>query len=478
MNRRKLFYPLTLMAGLVLVLLWSWVPSRSRLPSLVLICMDSVRYDAFWLAERAGLSDAFSPWARRAVRFDRVQAVAPWTVPSVASVMTGLYPHRHGAGVLNHRVANLDRMLPSGLVETPSTLGEILLRHGYRTANLSAHPWTAHKRFGLNRGFLESRLIVEDRDLLKEGIAWVEDAAATDPESPFFLNLHPLRVHSAWLEPQLAIRERLQGMRPDFREVAQEEAPLGLAESPESEMFLRYLEYVRSIAELRAELAAFLRSLDEIALLPRTLVVAYSDHGEEFHDHLREARAEAVDPRGVKAIGHGHAMFQELLHVPLVAWVPGRQGRTISFPASLIDILPTVLSWLHVEEPRDQWKGLDLNLYAETEEARLELASRLLFSSGIAYGPPRIAVLAGNWKMIMDPLSQKRWIYDLETDPHERRPVLSPPQLIESRLTEWINGYRALDAQASGPMSELPAELLKTLQSLGYLTSKGKLTQD
>ncbi len=57
--------------------------------NLIVVCIDTVRFDTFWLPESAGLSDDFSPWAERALRFRRALAPSPWTVPTVASLFTG-----------------------------------------------------------------------------------------------------------------------------------------------------------------------------------------------------------------------------------------------------------------------------------------------------------------------------------------------------------------------------------------------------
>ncbi len=69
-------------------LFW-WVPNRQNV---ILICKDTVRYDTFWLAETAALPDAVSGWGKRALRFNATQSVSSWTLPAVASVMSGLLP--------------------------------------------------------------------------------------------------------------------------------------------------------------------------------------------------------------------------------------------------------------------------------------------------------------------------------------------------------------------------------------------------
>ncbi len=80
-----------------------WLQRESKRQNLILICMDAVRFDTFWLPERSNLRDSFAEWAARAVRFENAHSVSSWTIPAVASVLTGLLPGQHGAGFSHSR---------------------------------------------------------------------------------------------------------------------------------------------------------------------------------------------------------------------------------------------------------------------------------------------------------------------------------------------------------------------------------------
>src|SRR5436309_3105296 len=98
------------------VLILAGCGREARRPAkVILICIDTVRYDTWLLTQRTGWADPMKAWEHRAVRFDRAQSAAPWTVPSVASVFTGEYPLHHGAGRFASRVADLNQMPPSPL---------------------------------------------------------------------------------------------------------------------------------------------------------------------------------------------------------------------------------------------------------------------------------------------------------------------------------------------------------------------------
>ncbi len=130
-------------------------PARAR--NLIVVCLDTVRSDTFWLPETAGTSDALEPWLKQALVLANTQAPSPWTVPSVASVLTGLYPNQHGAGRFEGEVADLSKDVPSALAETSKTLPEMLSAHGYQTAAFVAHPWFK-AGYGLERGFANLHL--------------------------------------------------------------------------------------------------------------------------------------------------------------------------------------------------------------------------------------------------------------------------------------------------------------------------------
>ena len=86
-----------------------------------MVCLDTVRFDTFWLPETAGAADNLGPWLDEALVLANTQAPSPWTVPSVASVLTGLYPNQHGAGRFEAEVANLNEEVPSGLADAQKT---------------------------------------------------------------------------------------------------------------------------------------------------------------------------------------------------------------------------------------------------------------------------------------------------------------------------------------------------------------------
>ncbi len=208
-----------------------------------------------------------------------------------------------------------------------------------------------------------------------------------------------------------------------------------------------------------------LEDLREREILDETLVLLYSDHGEEFWDHEAIQRRLARDPRGLVGLGHGQSMYQELLHVPLLAWHPGMQGRIHDQPVSLIDVVPSVLRWLEIETGELPVTGQWLPpLYRDWFHRSRD---RVLHASGIAYGPPQVATRQGDLKSIFSLHDDGFEIFDLHTDPGERNPVDDDGLLLQFQTL--AGDYLELPAQFSGARAELEEGQLEDLKAIGYL---------
>ncbi len=218
-------------------------------------------------------------------------------------------------------------------------------------------------------------------------------------------------AHELHAKPIAEIRTQLKQVSPVDTAVRQ--SALFLSIQHRDEQSLRYLIYARAVFALRDRLAHFLSALEAMDLLSSTLIVSYSDHGESFGERavqgdqfegdsfrgpVLDLEALAWDGSAVRLPGHGNSLYQEMLHVPLLAWVPGQQGRDVEVPASLVDIYATVLSWLKIEDP--QAPSLAVDLLDLAADSKLEspshrpLAPRVLPTES---RPMRCASIDGSW---------------------------------------------------------------------------------
>jgi arylsulfatase A-like enzyme len=248
---------------------------------------------------------------------------------------------------------------------------------------------------------------------------------------------------------------------------------------------IRYVD--RVIGDLQATLVR--RGLDS-----NTLVSVFSDHGEEFLDHAAFARRWGHDPRGINGIGHGHAHFQEVLHVPWLAWGPGVPvGQRVEHPVSLLDLSPTLLHWLGlapmanltqaatgggelapalIGQAQDGQAQDGQTQDGQTQDGQAASASRLLLSEAIAYGPDLVALRRGHLKLIAHRDGRVLALFDLATDPGETRDVAAdqPAAVTEllGHLAHWRRSGLGAGGQAGGDWNDLDETVRRRLKDLGY----------
>lgn len=441
---------------------------------IVVVCIDTVRFDTFFLPEEAGIKDELSPYLSQAVVYSRAHAPAPWTVPSVISLFTGKYPAQHGAGQFTELVADLNVHIPSRLPDGEATFPKRFQEAGFTTGAFVAHPWF-QSGYGMESGFDELHLRKTSEKLVKTGLEWMDKVS----ESPFLLYLHFMEAHDRHLHRD-RFEEYLEGADANLLAAARKSAPREICTDESALMCRRYQVYADAVARERAALAGLLSALSERGLMEKTAVLVYSDHGEEFHDHVEAAEELAVDPRDIHGFGHGQSLFQEQLHVPLLVWHPGFPGQHMDSVVSLIDVAPTLLSWAGIDHDvsvfsgkamsasRIAWAGpFDWSNYEPGEWPR---QGRRIFASGIAYGPEQMAVLDDGWKYIWHEASGDTELYDLRNDPEEQNPVDSPDvaAALEPALDRYFSWYN--DQAAGAP--ELTDEQVQQLKGVGYLQGR------
>ncbi|MCF6239207.1 MAG: sulfatase-like hydrolase/transferase, partial [Candidatus Marinimicrobia bacterium] len=223
----------------------------------------------------------------------------------------------------------------------------------------------------------------------------------------------------------------------------------------------QYIIYTNAVLDLRDSIANTLETLESNGFLKDTLVVVYSDHGEEFHDHWAEAVADNTDPRGVHGFGHGNSMYQGQLRVPLLIWNPAdNKGRIVDNPVSLVDITPSALNWLNVDSGEDTLAGLLLD---DAEK----LTERAVFASNMAYGPEQITVRQGSKKSIWNTVNDRLRFFDLTVDQNEKKPIKSDDLVM--RFDQLNFDYFEMGSNGVGVQPEINQEQLAHLKAIGYL---------
>ena len=398
-------------------------PSPSPIRTVVLITIDTLRADRVgaygWAAARTPAMDAL---AARGVRFTRAFATAPITLPSHASLLTGLYPPGHGS---RH-----NGMTVSG---GPATLATVLREQGWATgAFVGAFP--LDRRFGLDRGFAsygdrmprgpDGRLLNErpGSQVIDEALAWIRGIG----DRPALLWVHLFEPHAPY-EPDPA------------------RGPAGRSQ-PAS------VRYDDEVARADVEVGRLLMGLG-----PRnasTLVIVAGDHGEAFGEHGE--------------IAHSVFLYDTTLRVPLIIAGPGVPASARDADVSLVDVFPTVLDAIGLA-PRDVdgvslvpvVKGASIeprDLYAETFAPLFDFGWSSLRS-----------VRSGPWKYIAAPTAE---LYNLASDPAEEHNAIQRDKRQASDLAARVTKYSGPELpRAAGEAPPIDAESLSRLGALGYVAT-------
>ncbi len=395
--------------------------------SVVVISIDTLRADRLGCyGNPAGLTPNLDRLAAGGVLFEDVTAPTPVTLPSHASLFTGRYPTE--TGVRN----NGTFVLPDEEV----TLAEALRDEGWETgAVIAAFP--LKRRFGLGQGFR-----IYDEDL----------------EPPAGRPGGGVRVHFLERDAR-AVTDRAirvwQGLGEARRLLWVHYFDPHAPYAPPGDYALRHGDdlYDGEVAFTDAEIGRLLRAVE--ADDPAAVVVVVADHGEGLGDH--------GEPN------HGLFLYQTTLHVPMLVRAPGLlpDGRRVSTPVSLIDVMPTLLGLIDVSPPPGL-QGADLGptvkddalperpVYAETYMPRLDY--RFSEMRTLRRGP---------LKYVDAPRPE---LYDLDTDPGETTNLhgrLAEESDLAAELAELVAGAGVESAARAA--SPLDAESLEKLRGLGYL---------
>lgn len=462
-NRKLHFLLASLLATFLITGCEGPSSSPPQMDNLVIIGIDTVGADAFF-SER--INDALSERLGSAQQYRNANSVAPWTIPAVASTLTGLYPVQHNAGLFQHQPANLDTDLPSALNESARTLADMLNEQQFRTGAFSAHPWI-NAGFGLAQGFKQLHARKGWKKVTTRFYEWLDEPIQQQPEKQpqrFFAYLHFMEAHDWHLKERALGKERLANIEPALRSLLLEDANSAACADENHKICLSNQVYNLAVRELRVAIANILQELENRDLLKNTVVIVYSDHGEEFWEHKTENR-QHTDPRGFYGIGHGQSLYQELLHVPLLVWHPGEKGAVINELVSLIDIVPSALTWLEIDQSGESLPGVSLPL--GTDHMDEDSDPRTIYASGIAYGPEGIATQEGHLKSIMRYPDESFEYFDLSNDPDEKHPIKS--DLLTMRFDVLTGDYVDMKNESLAFRPELDAQTLEHLKSIGYL---------
>lgn len=423
-------------------------------PNVLLISIDTLRADRLGCyGHDVPTSPNIDALARSAVLFETVVAAAPSTLPSHASVFTGLHPARHGA--------LYTRAWP--LPEARTTLAEILQTAGYRTASVN-DGGQMDAKLGVAQGFDDYQTLPGQAEASRfsrtvdAALEWF-DTRKGEQEKPWFLFLHtyethhPYASHRRFLE---AVGDRYQGPLPDIigKELLEDINAGKMAINDEDRRHI-LAAYDAGVLSMDESMGHLLEGLRKRGLLDNTLIVLTSDHGEELGEHGRMG-------------WHSHALWDELLLVPLVLAFPGGEhgGRRIAQPVRGVDVLPTILEVLGLDPPGplDGRSAMPL-VRGEPDEPRPAI-------SQMDSAAPRLptSLRTEHGKLILGAGSRLPRLFNLKSDPEEAHDLAaSRPQVAAAQVEQLEQLVERIPEQvAESSPASIDETLREKLRSLGY----------
>lgn len=413
-------------------------PLRAR-PDVFLIVIDTQRADRLSIyGYDRDTTPGLEAFARDAVVFRKAVSPGTWTVPSHASLFTGLFPSFHGA----ERVPG-DRIQAHAIRPEAKTLAEILSAGGYDTAAIVANEAYVAEPFGFARGFRSFRPSDSHRaDRVRE--IFLEQIETAGRPSFFFLNL--VDPHAPYF-PLPPFDTRFEGKNADY---GRELAPiLSRGEKPTPEMLRHFdSQYDGEVAFVDQELQALFDALRRIGRYDEALVIVVSDHGEILGEHGRA--------------GHGGYPYEPLVHVPLIVKYPGNRdgGMIVERRVSTLGVFATILDEVGLEPPAD----IQSRPLHEPQDVWVEDIDFRGARVRVTYDGPSKLVEVSH----ADGTTVTADVYDLSADPEENEPRREPGTgtALKARARAFGAAPRP---ENHAPLPIIDAERRMRLRRLGYV---------
>jgi len=439
-------------------------------PSVILLMLDTLRADHLsCYGYDASKTPAIDGLAADGTRFAHAYSQASWTRPSVATILTSLYPS-------SHRAIHKSDALPDGA----TTVAEVMQAAGYRTIGF-ANNINIAPLFNFQQGFddyvfLEPDFFFGATDsaaqlalynqlrLMREryfshykhvenyyqpaevvtdrGLEWI---AAHGSEGPFFMFLHYMDAHDPYFTHPFngEALARVANPNPDPSEAGRYRAA-----------------YDGAIAYMDGQIGRLFEQLKARGLYDKTMIVLTADHGEEFCEH--------------GGWWHGQTLYDEQITVPLIVKAPrgGPAGVVNDAMVGSVDIAPTILAAANAPVPQAMvGKALTLSAGAPAPRdhsfAESDLEGNVLESYRTADG----------WKLIeANPRNPRglppRQLFQTQKDPHEKQDLAGAETQQASTLAthlEVVKNKAVIAAVTGGRETAIDSATEERLRALGYV---------
>jgi arylsulfatase A-like enzyme len=432
-----------------------------RARNVILIIIDTLRVDHLgcYGYERP-LTPHIDELAADGIRFDHCIVQAPWTIPSIMSIMTSMYPSVNG--IMDDK-GRLDPIR--------QTLAEAFQAEGFRTAGIVSHTFV-DSRYGFGDGFEifeDERVIQEPADQITElAISILEEVK----DERFFLFIHYFDPHFPYEPPapfdtiQVTPGVDVESMSwKEMKRFAHIRNPV-----PQPELNRIIGLYDGEIAFTDVMIGHLIDYLKTSGLYENTIIALTADHGEEFKDH--------------GSMGHTRTLYDEVIRVPLLIRDPGSGARGIVIEEQVrsMDIAPTLLRGAGIEIPVD-FQGVDLSNFWSDQRpvssltAFSETSRHAILRSIRTDDNKYIQNIRRSFYHTIPGVENTHELYDLREDAKELRDQKDngdPPLIpLRNQLFEWVRISELeqdwLPKAGGEEKVTYDQETLNRLRALGYV---------
>ncbi|MGB2691461.1 MAG: sulfatase [Thermodesulfobacteriota bacterium] len=415
-------------------------------PNIVLITIDTLRADHLGVyGHERNTSPSIDKLAEKGVLFENAISQASWTLPSMASMHTSLYPSEAKTSSIKSNVRN--ELL---------TLPEYMKNNFYNTIAVISNI-VVSKVYGFSQGFniFNQEHIAEVNELSAELITnQAVEYISQNKDSKFFLWVHYFDPHHNYKNhTEYDYGDEYSGNLPDNLD----NEHLNNIKSSLNEHDLEYIRniYDEEISYNDKYVGELIDAINNLGLAEDTVIILTSDHGEEFMERSK--------------LGHGGTLYQELIHVPLIIYDPldaSTMGKRVKEHVEIRSIAKTISELSGFEE--NPFEGINLLNDEEISPENIVIAEVY----GVIEGNKKETVIRNNWKLIDNLNSQTFELYKIDDDFGESTNLYSKDKkeinIQKEKLQAILSLIYEKDLKGSAE-AELSNEDIKQLKALGYI---------
>jgi len=415
-------------------------------PNIVFITIDTLRADHLSsYGNPRNTTPNIDKIAEKGVLFENAISQAPWTLPSMMSMFTSLYPSELGAKGIGYKVKYSILTIP-----------EYMRNNFYNTIGVTSHIIVS-KVYKFDQGFntFNQDPITRVEDLSSEMLTdKAIEYVNANKDDKFFLWVHYLDPHQNYINnAEFNYTDDYSGNLGEILDnkfLNQKTSALDIED-------VKYIKdvYDEEISYTDKHIGRLLDTIEGLGLSDNTIIVLTADHGEEFLERTR--------------IGHGSSLHKELTHVPLIIYDPHdskNSGKRITNNIETRNIAKTMT----------EIAGLDENIFEGINimDSKNLASSHIVISENYGYkkGQKQESIIYDNWKLLGNLQGEKYELYNLENDREEKKNLIAniEDKTLEKKekLQAMMSIIRENDSNKSDDL-ELNPEEIKQLKALGYI---------